>query len=97
MSDAWQKKERAEEESYFDKREREALARFKAQTPRKSPVTGEPMVPLTVEGVNVQRCPTSGGVWLEKGELEKVLEHASHPVQKNRPSWIADFLTLLLR
>ena len=97
MSDAWDQKRKAEEESYFEKREHEALARVKTHVARKSPVTGEPMTQMTVEGVQVQRCPTSGGVWLEKGELEKILAHATHPDQKAKPNWIADFMTLLLR
>ena len=70
---------RAKEESYFDKKNREALERLasKKENERPSPITGEPMVQEVLNGVVIDRCPTSGGVWLDAGELEELLEIAS--------------------
>ncbi len=38
-----------------------------------SPVTGEPMKQIVRNGIEIDVCPTTGGVWLDKGELEKLL------------------------
>lgn len=38
-----------------------------------SPIDGSPMKQIVRNGVELDICPTSGGVWLDKGELEKLL------------------------
>lgn len=38
-----------------------------------SPIDGSPMQQIVRNGIEIDRCPTSGGVWLDKGELEKLL------------------------
>ena len=74
MSNAWDDMKRAKEDSYFAKKDQEALARLatKQEKPRLSPITGEPMEHVVLLGVVVDRCPTSGGVWLDKGELDTI-------------------------
>lgn len=80
MSNAWDDMRRAKEESYFDKKNREALERLRAKqgsAPRLSPITGQPMEQLVMGPVVVDRCKDSGGVWLDAGELEALLEARS--------------------
>jgi Zn-finger nucleic acid-binding protein len=38
-----------------------------------SPIDGAPMRPIHRYGIEFDVCPTTGGVWLEKGELEKLI------------------------
>ncbi|MBI1339470.1 hypothetical protein GC169_04560 [bacterium] len=38
-----------------------------------SPIDGSPMRQVHRFGVEFDVCPTSGGVWLDKGELEKIM------------------------
>lgn len=38
-----------------------------------SPVDGSPMRQIKRFGIELDVCPTSGGVWLDKGELEKLM------------------------
>jgi uncharacterized protein len=38
-----------------------------------SPIDGSPMKQIVRNGIEIDMCPTSGGVWLDKGELEKLL------------------------
>ncbi|MEM6375723.1 MAG: zf-TFIIB domain-containing protein [Pseudomonadota bacterium] len=38
-----------------------------------SPIDGSPMTEITRYGVKIDICPTSGGIWLDKGELEKII------------------------
>lgn len=38
-----------------------------------SPIDGAPMREVERYGVKIDICPTSGGVWLDKGELEKII------------------------
>ena len=75
MGNSWDDMRKAKEESYFDKKNREALERLSkkkeaGEGERKSPITGEIMKQEVLNGVVIDRCPTSGGVWLDAGELE---------------------------
>lgn len=38
-----------------------------------SPIDGSAMRQIRRYGVELDVCPTSGGVWLDKGELEKLI------------------------
>lgn len=39
-----------------------------------SPIDGEtPMQRIVRDGIELDRCPVSGGIWLDKGELERLL------------------------
>ena len=78
MADSWDDMRRAKEESYFDKKNREAIERLSKkkenQGPRPSPITGKPMEQVVLHGVVLDRCVDSGGFWLDAGELEQLLE-----------------------
>lgn len=94
MSNAWDDMRKAKEESYFDKKNREALERLskkKEEAPAKlSPVTAKPMEQVVVHGVVVDRCPESGGIWLDAGELEQILEAAHHAEEGH--GWFTGFI-----
>lgn len=75
MSDAWDDRKRAQEEQYFEKANKEALLRLKGRSgARPSPIDGQPMEQVTMMGVTVDRCKTSGGIWLDAGELEALIK-----------------------
>lgn len=38
-----------------------------------SPIDGSPMRQINRYGIEFDVCPTSGGMWLDKGELEKLM------------------------
>ena len=38
-----------------------------------SPIDGSPMREVERYGVKIDICTTSGGIWLDKGELEKII------------------------
>lgn len=38
-----------------------------------SPIDGSPMRQIHRFGIEIDVCPTSGGIWLDKGELEKLM------------------------
>lgn len=38
-----------------------------------SPIDGSPMRQINRYGIEIDVCPTTGGVWLDKGELEKII------------------------
>jgi Zn-finger nucleic acid-binding protein len=57
-----------------------------------SPVTGKPMNQDKVLGVAIDRCPESGGVWLDASELQRLLD-SSH---QTLTSGIKDFFALVL-
>lgn len=55
-----------------------------------SPIDGEtPMQQIKRDGIEIDRCPVSGGVWLDKGELEKLLLAVQHAAQEDRTEYAA--------
>ncbi len=42
------------------------------------------------QGVEIDYCPACGGIWLDRGELDKLLDHASHvaatPTSESAPA-----------
>ena len=93
MSDSFNERKKAMEDEYFHKQNQEALKRLAArkvehnEAPvRKSPITGEPLIQKTIAGVVVDICEKSGGVWLDAGELEQILENS----QKDH-NWLSGF------
>lgn len=71
------------EQEYFKQQDLDLLAELRARNAkaraaeaqvRRSPVTGEPMVQKAFHGVTIDVCPTSGGVWLDAGELEALMK-----------------------
>lgn len=56
-----------------------------------SPIDGKtPMQQIIRNGVEFDRCPVSGGIWLDAGELEKLLSAAQAALQQDRESY-ADY------
>lgn len=90
-------KERAEEDRYFAEHDRELLTRLKqahmAERERKvrelarsrCPVCGEQLRQSPSYGVMIDECPACQGIWLNKGELERVS-------QRRGEGWIGSFL-----
>lgn len=38
-----------------------------------SPIDGSPMRQIKRYGIEIDVCPTSGGIWMDRGELEKLM------------------------
>lgn len=93
MSDSWDEMRRAKEEQYFDQQNKEAMKRLqkKSETVRKSPITGKPMKQVSQYGVVMDICDESGGVWLDKGELQIIIENTR---SEHGKSWAEKFLKL---
>lgn len=49
-----------------------------------SPISGEPMKQVIREGIEIDVCPTTGGIWLDKGELEKLIALLMNTASENR-------------
>jgi Zn-finger nucleic acid-binding protein len=43
----------------------------------KCPIDGETLVMTDREGVEIDYCPKCRGVWLDRGELDKIIERAA--------------------
>lgn len=37
------------------------------------------------QGIEIDYCPNCRGVWLDRGELDKLIERASAPMEMERP------------
>ena len=99
MSDALSNRGKAKEDSYFDKKNKEALERMKKkqddEKPRLSPISGEPMEQVVLHGVVIDRCNTSGGIWLDAGELEELAEAMKQAESESGSSGIGNFFKTL--
>jgi hypothetical protein len=58
-----------------------------------SPIDGAPMRQIHRCGIEFDVCPTTGGVWLDKGELEKLIDLVKQEAVEERghPSGGATF------
>jgi hypothetical protein len=93
MSDSWDDRRKAQEESYFDKVNKQALERLalkKQEAPRISPVSGKPMEQFCALGVVLDRCSETGGVWFDSGELEQVAKNLT-----THPEKLGEFLSMI--
>lgn len=78
-------KERGEEERYFAELEKKKIERLREKRRREGrplgdcPRCGEGLTARDHMGVTVDECPSCGGIWLDRGELEVLQERASEP------------------
>ncbi|MFW8594403.1 zf-TFIIB domain-containing protein [Cribrihabitans neustonicus] len=45
------------------------------------PIDGTQLVMADRAGVEIDYCPKCRGVWLDRGELDKIIERSAQPVQ----------------
>jgi hypothetical protein len=98
MSNSWDEMRQAKEDMFFEKQNREALEKLKAErmnAPRKSPITGEPMEQVAYRGVVIDQCKASGGIWLDAGELEKIIQSVMEEKDEAKGDWLSNFLGIL--
>lgn len=85
MSDVFDERRRGLEEEYFNKKNRDALERLRAQraeagmperaaNDRQCPLGHGALTEVAFDDVFIDRCGTCQGVWLDSGELE----HLTH-------------------
>jgi Zn-finger nucleic acid-binding protein len=55
------------------------------------PIDGNQLVMSERQGIEIDYCPTCRGVWLDRGELDKIVERSANdapvPQAAVRPSW----------
>ncbi len=52
----------------------------------KCPVDGETLQMMERSGVEIDYCPTCRGVWLDRGELDKILERSAPTTSPSTPT-----------
>jgi hypothetical protein len=85
LGDKLQDKAHADEERYFQEQDRLRIERLRKQQEEAKradrlglcPRCATRLVETQVEGVDVDRCPEDCGMWLDKGEMEKINERMS--------------------
>ena len=83
-------KQRGDEDRYFAQRDREQLEKLRTQKPAaRCPRDGSALVEREHIGIKVDDCPTCGGIWLDKGELE-------HVIERNDEGWAQRWLRSVL-
>jgi len=74
--------ERAKEDIYFAERDRELLEKLRGQLRKVETVEAARNCPkcpgrlegYTFEGLSLDRCHECGGIWLDQGELEAIVQ-----------------------
>jgi len=56
----------------------------------KCPVDGETLVISDRSGVEIDYCPKCRGVWLDRGELDKIIERSGAPQPSQAQTWQGD-------
>jgi Zn-finger nucleic acid-binding protein len=96
---AWKDLLVAKEESYFKKQNDLALERISKRKENKkdriSPVSGNAMQECTIHGIVVDVCKDSGGIWLDAGELEEILNQAVKNKYDDGSSYVESFIAAL--
>ena len=84
MSDIFDDRKKALEEEYFRRKEQESLEKMRQKMAEEQAALAQEskrlqcprgdgkMTTVTFEGVEIDRCETCGGIWLDKGELEQL-------------------------
>jgi Zn-finger nucleic acid-binding protein len=49
------------------------------------PNDGTPLVMSERQGIEIDYCPTCRGVWLDRGELDKIVERSAPPASAPAP------------
>lgn len=49
------------------------------------PVDGAKLQPMERQGIEIDFCPDCRGVWLDRGELDKILERSAAPAAAPAP------------
>ena len=90
LGDKLHEKERAEEDRYFQQRDKELVDRLRqakasgaapAQARMTCPKDGSPLQSVELSGVTVEECGTCRGLWLDAGELEVI-------AKRENDSWL---------
>lgn len=99
-SKAWDDRRKAQEEEFFKKQNEAALKRIQereAEKPRLSPISGKPMEQITYMGVVIDKCSESGGIWLDAGELEQIIDTVHKHDGDDKDSFLDTMLDFIKR
>ena len=84
MSEVWDDRKKAMEEDYFRRKEQEALEKMQAKVSAEQnverlasivscPKCDGSLSEISFEEVLIDRCEKCGGIWLDAGELERLV------------------------
>ena len=90
MSDIFDERRRGLEEEYFRRKDKESLERLRAALREEAKTRDQPVTmdcprctgklhTEKYDEVNIDRCDTCGGVWLDAGELEQLIGEEKGP------------------
>ncbi len=57
-----------------------------ANGPMACPVDGTTLVMSERSSIEIDYCPTCRGVWLDRGELDKIIERSAQPAPAREPA-----------
>jgi Zn-finger nucleic acid-binding protein len=101
MPETWDDRKRALEEDYFRRKEQEAIEKLRAKREAEHrereaagvslicPKCGGKLAELLYEDIEIDRCASCNGVWLDAGELELL---TAREEQGEKRGWLGRML-----
>ena len=95
MSNIWDEKKKAQEDDYFRRRDQELIEKARRQQQEGAspapaaglapcPKCGGQFEPVSFMEINIDRCASCKGVWLDPGELEQL-------ARRDEGGWLGKF------
>lgn len=103
MANIWDERKKSLEEDYFRRKEQEAMEKLRQQlasessradttsSPPRCPKCSEPLEEVRFQEVMVDRCPRCQGIWLDHGELDRLM------AKEDNRSWFGQFWRTMSR
>jgi Zn-finger nucleic acid-binding protein len=54
------------------------------------PICKIPLVMSDKQGIEIDYCPTCRGIWLDRGELEKIIERSNQPYPPQQGNYFSE-------
>ncbi len=93
MTDEIHKRGKSLEEGYFAQKDQEILSKLKTKaSARHCPADQMKLTTIMQDGVEIDVCEQCGGLWLDNGELEKIIAHS----KEQNKSWLDDLISKIV-
>lgn len=93
MNDELHKRGKALEDGYFAQKDHQILEKLNTKASvRVCPTDQTKLTTIMQDGVEIDVCEKCGGLWLDNGELEKIIAHS----KEQNKSWLDELISKIV-
>ncbi len=93
MNDELNKRGKALEDGYFAQKDHRILEKLNTKASiRLCPADQTKLTTIMQDGVEIDVCEKCGGLWLDNGELEKIIAHS----KEQNKSWLDELINKIV-